>query len=95
MHKIKTILTLLLLLALHIQLPAQRTSVKDMRNRVKRLQQQIKEKESILQTSEKDIKSKINSLQLLTSQADEQKALIDLLSKELKAIDAEIKLLDG
>ena len=95
MHKIKTILILLLLLALHMQLPAQRTSVKDMRNRVKRLQQQIKEKESILQTSEKDIKSKINSLQLLTSQADEQKALIDLLSKELKAIDAEIKLLDG
>ena len=95
MHKIKTILTLLLLLALHMQLPAQRTTVKDMRNRVKRLQQQIKEKESILYTSEKDIKSKIKSLQLLTSQADEQKTLIDLLSKELKAIDAEIKLLDG
>ncbi|MBR6805747.1 MAG: hypothetical protein IKM47_04440, partial [Bacteroidaceae bacterium] len=95
MHKIKTILTLLLLLALHMQLPAQRTTVKDMRNRIKRLQQQIKEKESILYTSEKDIKSKIKSLQLLTSQADEQKTLIDLLSKELKAIDAEIKLLDG
>lgn len=95
MHKIKIVLTLLLLLALHLQLPAQRTTVKEMRNRVKRLQQQIKEKESILYTSEKDIKSKIKSLQLLTSQADEQKTLIDLLSKELKAINAEIKLLDG
>lgn len=93
MHKLRTILATIFLLLLFAPLPAQRTTVKDMRNRVKQLRQQIKEKENILSSSEKDVASKMKKLQLITAQADEQKLLIELLSKELKSIDGEIALL--
>ncbi len=94
MHRIRIILTAIFLLLFLAPLPAQRNTVKDMRNRVKRLKQQIKEKENILSSSEKDVASKMKRLQSLTAQADEQKTLIDLLSKELKTIDTEITFLD-
>lgn len=93
MQTTRTILTTILLLLFLLPLPAQRTSVKEMRSRVKKLQQQIKEKESLLSSSEKDVAAKMKNLQMMASQVDEQKTLVNLLSKEIKAIDGEIKLL--
>ena len=60
---------------------SQQKSVKEMRSRVSSLQQQIKEKERILLSSEKDVASKLKNLNLLTA---------PLLSKEVTAIDKEI-----
>ncbi|MBR5276619.1 MAG: peptidoglycan DD-metalloendopeptidase family protein [Bacteroidaceae bacterium] len=88
-------LALILLLVLFLPMFAQQTSVKDMRSRVKRLQQQIKEKENILYSSEKDVASKIRNLGLLTSKIDEQKSLIKLLENEVTLIDKEIEKLSG
>ncbi len=69
---------------------AQQKTVKEMRNRVNSLQQQIKEKERILLTSEKDVASKLKNLNLLTARVEEHKSLIALLNKEVVAIDKEI-----
>ena len=93
MQTTRTILTTILLSLFLLPLPAQRASVKEMRSRVKKLQQQIKEKESLLTSSEKDVAAKMKSLQMMSSQVDEQKALVDLLSKEIKTIDGEIRQL--
>ena len=69
---------------------SQQKSVKEMRSRVSSLQQQIKEKERILLSSEKDVASKLKNLNLLTARVEEQKSLVSLLSKEVTAIDKEI-----
>ena len=69
---------------------SQQKSVKEMRSRVSSLQQQIKEKERILLSSEKDVASKLKNLNLLTARVEEQKSLVSLLSKEVAAIDKEI-----
>ena len=69
------------------------TTVKEMRRRVNGLQQQIKEKERILLSSEKDVASKLKNLNLLTARIDEQKSLITLLTKEVTAIEREISSL--
>lgn len=69
---------------------AQQKTVKEMRSRVSSLQKQIKEKERILLSSEKDVASKLKNLNLLTARVAEQKSLIALLGKEVAAIDKEI-----
>ena len=72
---------------------AQQKSVKEMRSRVTTLQQQIKEKERILLSSEKDVASKLKNLNLITARVAEQKSLVALLNKEIAAIDKEISSL--
>lgn len=84
-----------MLLFFALQLCAQQTTVKDMRRRVTHLQQQIKEKERILLTSEKDVASKLKNLNLLTARIGEHKSLVSLLAKEVAAIDDEIKALSA
>ena len=91
---IKSIL-ILLLLSFAFQMSAQQATVKDMRRRVTRLQQQIKEKERILLTAEKDVASKLKNLNLLTARIGEHKALVTLLTKEVALIDDEIKKLSA
>lgn len=68
-------------------------TVKEMRTRVNSLQQQIKEKERILLSSQKDVASKLKNLNLLTARVAEHKSLVSLLSKEVSAIDKEISAL--
>lgn len=82
-----------MLLFFALQLCAQQATVKDMRRRVTQLQQQIKDKERILLTSEKDVASKLKNLNLLTARIGEHKALVGLLVKEVAAIDNEINTL--
>ena len=74
---------------------AQQKSVKEMRSRVTTLQQQIKEKERILLSSEKDVASKLKNLNLITARVAEQKSLVALLNKEIAAIDKEISSLSA
>ena len=74
---------------------SQQKTVKEMRNRVNSLQQQIKEKERILLSSEKDVASKLKNLNLLTARVAEQKSLISLLNKEVTAIDKELSELSS
>lgn len=89
----KRIFFILLLLSVVCTLWSQQQTVKEMRNRVNSLQQQIKEKERILLSSEKDVASKLKNLNLLTARVGEQKSLIALLSKEVATIDKEISSL--
>ena len=89
----KRIFFILLLLSVVCTVWSQQQTVKEMRNRVNSLQQQIKEKERILLSSEKDVASKLKNLNLLTARVGEQKSLIALLSKEVAAIDKEISSL--
>lgn len=70
-------------------------TVKEMRTRVSSLQQQIKEKERILLSSQKDVASKLKNLNLLTARVTEHKSLVSLLSKEVAAIDKEISSLSA
>jgi len=89
----KRIFFILLLLSVVCTVWSQQQTVKEMRSRVNSLQQQIKEKERILLSSEKDVASKLKNLNLLTARVGEQKSLIALLSKEVAAIDKEISSL--
>lgn len=82
-----------MLLFFALQLCAQQATVKDMRRRVTQLQQQIKDKERILFTSEKDVASKLKNLNLITARIGEHKALVTLLANEVAAIDNEINTL--
>lgn len=89
----KRVFFILLLLSVVCTVWSQQQTVKEMRNRVNSLQQQIKEKERILLSSEKDVASKLKNLNLLTARVGEQKSLIALLSKEVATIDKEISSL--
>lgn len=86
----KRIIFIMLLFSVACAAWSQQKSVKEMRSRVSSLQQQIKEKERILLSSEKDVASKLKNLNLLTARVEEQKSLVSLLSKEVTAIDKEI-----
>lgn len=86
----KRIIFIMLLFSVACTAWSQQKSVKEMRSRVSSLQQQIKEKERILLSSEKDVASKLKNLNLLTARVEEQKSLVSLLSKEVTAIDKEI-----
>ena len=89
----KRVFFILLLLSVVCTVWSQQQTVKEMRNRVNSLQQQINEKERILLSSEKDVASKLKNLNLLTARVGEQKSLIALLSKEVATIDKEISSL--
>ena len=86
----KRILFIILLLSVVCAGWSQQQSVKEMRSRVNSLQQQIKEKERILLSSEKDVASKLKNLNLLTARVGEQKSLIKLLNNEVAAINKQI-----
>ena len=86
----KRIIFIMLLFSVACAAWSQQKSVKEMRSRVSSLQQQIKAKERILLSSEKDVASKLKNLNLLTARVEEQKSLVSLLSKEVTAIDKEI-----
>ena len=91
----KRIFFIMLLLSFVCTAWAQQKSVKEMRSRVTTLQQQIKEKERILLSSEKDVASKLKNLNLITARVAEQKSLVALLNKEIAAIDKEISSLSA
>ena len=70
--------TLLLLYLLLMSLPmaAQKGKLDDMRARARAMQVQIADKEKILLSSQKDVKSKMQNLDLLTAQIKERRLLV-------------------
>lgn len=88
--------TLLLLFLLLVSLPlaAQRGKLDDMRARARAMQMQIADKEKILLSSQKDVKSKMQNLDLLTAQIKERILLVALLRNELKAVGDSIAVID-
>ena len=80
---------------------AQSDSVESLRSKANTLRKEIKEKEAILTSSQKDINSRLSNLKIITAKIDEYKALVSVLQKEVKAldnrmagIDKEIRALD-
>jgi len=69
-------------------------TVKEMKRKVADLQQQIAAKEGMLRSSRKDVKSKMQNLELLSAQINERKGLIDALTKEMRLLNNEIAKLD-
>ena len=55
---------------------AQSAALKGMRNKATSLQKEIAEKEKILKSSQRDVKSKLENLDLITAQIESRKALI-------------------
>lgn len=95
MNRFKITHILLLLLALYLCKPLYaQNSINDMRKKAENIQKQIAAKEKILRSSQKDVQSKMQDIELLTAQIKERKALIDVLNKELRAIEDSIKSID-
>lgn len=73
---------------------AQSAAIKGMRAQAGELRKEIAEKEKILLSSEKDVKSRLNNLDVITAQINEKRSFIKLLQREVALIDKEIKSLD-
>ncbi len=69
-------------------------SLKEMKQHAADLQKQIAEKEVILRSSQKDVKSKLQNLDLITAQINERKKLIGAVAKEVRLLNNEIARLD-
>ena len=74
---------------------AQNKSVVSMRNKANELRKEIKEKEAILLSSEKDINSRLNNLQIITARIEEYKKLVNVLQQEVLVIDKSIRTIDN
>lgn len=88
------ITTLFLFFVLLSAYAGAQNNVDDMRARARAMQQQIAAKEKILLSSQKDLRSKMQNLDLLTAQIKERKALVAMLRKELDAINDSIATID-
>ena len=66
-----------------------------MRAKAGTLREEIAQKEKMLLSSQKDVKSKLANLDVITARIGEHKALMQLLNNEVNLIDAEMKTLDA
>ena len=74
-----------------LQLPAQSTKkIKELESQRNELQRQIEESESLLKTTNKDVKSQLDNLALLTGQIGERKKFIAAIEKDVKTLNNEI-----
>ncbi len=87
----KIIITLFVVLFSFFGLSAQSSAIKQMREQAGSLRKEITEKEKILLSSQKDVKSRLNNLDIINARIKEAKRLIGLLQSEVKAIDGEIE----
>ena len=85
---------LLVVMLLPTVATAQSNSVRNMRNRAGSLQREIEEKERILLSSQQDVNSKLDNLNILSAKIEEHKGLITLLEEEVKVIDNAIDSLN-
>lgn len=89
LFKIFSLIFLLQLAA--VNLYSQSAAVKNMRAQAGELQKEIAEKEKILLSSQKDVKSRLNNLQLINAQISQRRNFIALLQREVRALDTELK----
>ncbi len=93
MKNLLNITFLLALLLVPLSGSAQSAAIKNMRNKASSLQKEIADKEKILLSSQKDVKSKLDNLNIITARIEEHKALVRLLREEVQAIDSEMKVI--
>lgn len=74
---------------------AQSAAIKNMRAQAGTLRKEIEEKEKILVSSQNDVKSKLNNLDIINAQLREVRKLVDMLQNEVKLVDAEIAVCDN
>lgn len=89
--------SILLLTLLFTTLPharAQSGSVENLRSKATSLRKEIKEKEAILLSSQKDINSRLGNLKIITAKIDEYKGLVNVLQKEVKALEGKMSEID-
>lgn len=91
----KIVITLLAIIFSFSALPAQNNQIKKMREQAGSLRKEITEKEKILLSSQKDVKSRLNNLDIINAQIKDVKRLIAMLQNEVKAVDTEISMLNS
>ena len=64
--------------------------IRELEQQRKELRQQISESETLLQSTEKDVKSQLDNLALLTGQIDERKKYIAMIEHDVQAIQLEV-----
>lgn len=89
-RNIRFIISLFVVFLSFSSLSAQSTSIKKMREQAGTLRKEITEKEKILLSSQKDVKSRLNNLDIINAQIKEVKKLIALLQNEVKVVEGEI-----
>ena len=91
----KIVITLFAIIFSFSALPAQNNQIKKMREQAGSLRKEITEKEKILLSSQKDVKSRLNNLDIINAQIIDVKRLITILQNEVKAVDTEISMLNS
>lgn len=92
---LKIVIALFAIIFSFSALPAQNNQIKKMREQAGSLRKEITEKEKILLSSQKDVKSRLNNLDIINAQIKDVKRLIAMLQNEVKAVDAEISMLNS
>ena len=77
-----------------VNVQAQDNSVENLRSKANTLRKEIKQKESILMSSQKDINGRLNNLKIITAKIEEYRKLVNLLQKEVKALDNRMAAID-
>lgn len=88
---LKILISLLAVFFSFSELSAQSNEIKEMRARAGSLRKDIAEKEKILLSSQKDVKSRLNNLDVITAKIGEVKRLVNILQNEVKLINGEIE----
>ena len=73
---------------------AQKDTVESLRSKANTLRKEIKEKEAILTSSQKDINSRLGNLKIITAKIGEYKGLVAVLQKEVRALDNRMAVID-
>ena len=93
-HIIDGILLLLFSIFTLSNVQAQKNSVESLRSKANTLRKEIKEKEAIITSSQKNINSRLGNLKIITAKIGEYKGLVDVLQKEVKALDDRMAVID-
>lgn len=69
--------------------------IRELQNKRGELQQQIKQSESLLLSTKKDVKSQLSDLALITSQIEERKKFISAIENDIKSLNDENRDLEA
>lgn len=90
----RNILLLCLIGLLGLDVSAQTTpKIKELENQRKELQLQIKESETLLRSTDKDVKSQLDNLALISGQIEDRKKYIKAIEKDVRSLNNEINTL--